>query len=150
MTGVRVLVWGMLLLLLGGCQTFANRVVGAGQILFQGSSSERSISQGIASYNNGDYQAAVVLLQHALEDVMLSKSDKINAYKYLAFTHCISVREKKCQESFERIFAINPNFNLTPAEAGHPVWGPVFRTHQSGVADLARHGGIIHRHILDD
>lgn len=127
MTGVRVLVWGMLLLLLGGCQTFANRVVGAGQILFQGSSSERSISQGIASYNNGDYQAAVVLLQHALEDIMLSKSDKINAYKYLAFTHCISVREKKCQESFERIFAINPNFNLTPAEAGHPVWGPVFR-----------------------
>ena len=127
MTGVRVLVWGMLLLLLGGCQTFANRVVGAGQVLFYGSSSERSISQGIASYNNGDYQVAVVLLQHALEDVMLSKSDKINAYKYLAFTHCISAREKKCQESFERIFAINPNFNLTPAEAGHPVWGSVFR-----------------------
>lgn len=127
MTGARVLVWGMLLLLLGGCQTFANRVVGAGQVLFYGSSSERSISQGIASYNNGDYQVAVVLLQHALEDVMLSKSDKIKAYKYLAFTHCISAREKKCQESFERIFAINSNFNLTPAEAGHPVWGSVFR-----------------------
>lgn len=131
MTGARVLIWGMLLLLLGGCQTFANRLVGAGQVLFQGSSSERSVTQGIASYNNGDYQAAVVLLRHALEDASLSKSDRINAHKYLAFTHCISVREKKCQESFERIFAINPNFNLTPAEAGHPVWGPVFREVQA-------------------
>ncbi|MEQ1813126.1 MAG: TssQ family T6SS-associated lipoprotein [Candidatus Nitrotoga sp.] len=126
MTGARALILGMLLWL-GGCQTFVNRLVGAGQVLFQGSSSERSVAQGIASYNNGDYQAAVVLLRHALEDVTLSKSNKISAHKYLAFTHCISVREKKCRESFERIFAINPDFNLTPAEAGHPVWGAVFR-----------------------
>lgn len=126
MSGMRVLAWGMLLLLLGGCQTLADRVVGAGQILFQGTPSERSLSDGIARYNDGDYQAAVVLLQHTLDDAMLSKRNRITAHKYLAFTHCISAREKKCQESFEHIFAINPNFNLTPAEAGHPVWGPVF------------------------
>lgn len=128
MSGPRFLAWGVLLLsLLSGCQTIANRVVGAGQILFQGSSSERSLSQGIVSYNGGDYQTAVVLLQHALEDATLSKSDRINAHKHLAFTYCVSGREKKCQDSFEHIFAINPDFNLTPAEAGHPVWGPVFR-----------------------
>jgi hypothetical protein len=33
-----------------------------------------------------------------------------------------------CYESFRRALALNPKFELTAAEAGHPVWGPVFRS----------------------
>jgi len=29
---------------------------------------------------------------------------------------------------------LNPSFDLTPAEAGHPVWGPVFRSAKSKVS----------------
>jgi len=124
---MRILGAGVLLLALGGCQTFIDRVVGAGQVLLQGSHAQRSLAKGIASYDEGDYSTAIVLLQHTLEDEMLSRRDRITAYKYLAFSHCISAREKKCQDYFERILDISPAFNLSPAEAGHPVWGPVFR-----------------------
>jgi hypothetical protein len=33
-----------------------------------------------------------------------------------------------CYESFRKALALKPDFELTPAEAGHPVWGPVFRS----------------------
>ena len=68
-----------------------------------------------------------------LQTKLAERDDKVSAYKYLAFIHRVSGREKMCYESFRKALALNPNFELTPAEAGHPVWGPVFRSAKAKV-----------------
>jgi len=93
---------------------------------------EYALNMGIRSYYDGDYEVAVTTLQNLVDNRAATKPEKLIAYKYLAFAHCISPaeskvqREKMCRESFRGAFALNPKFKLTPAEAGHPVWGPIF------------------------
>jgi Tfp pilus assembly protein PilF len=86
------------------------------------------LSKGVESYEEGNYYASVEALNNVLQTKLADKDDKVSAYKYLAFIHCVSGREKMCYESFRRALALNPKFELTAAEAGHPVWGPVFRS----------------------
>ena len=83
---------------------------------------------GIRQYEAGEYDSAVKTLGSSLEHGMLSKTDQSRARKYLAFSHCISSREAQCRTEFRRAFEINPEFALTPAEDGHPIWGPVYRS----------------------
>jgi hypothetical protein len=33
-----------------------------------------------------------------------------------------------CRESFKKALDMDTDFTLTPAEAGHPVWGSVFNS----------------------
>jgi predicted transcriptional regulator len=84
------------------------------------------LNNAISSFEDGNYTSSMTVLQRLVTNAAASKKEKLKAYKYLAFIHCISAREKMCRESFEKAFALDPNFSLTPAEAGHPVWGPVF------------------------
>ena len=90
------------------------------------SKANQSLSAGIAAYNEGKYPDAVKNLHSAL-DQGLSVSDQVKAHKYLAFTHCVSGKERLCREEFRKALDINPNLQLEPAEAEHPMWGPVFR-----------------------
>lgn len=89
---------------------------------------EQKLSGGVKSYEDGDYKASMEALHGALDMGLNSKRDQTAAYKYLAFIHCISGREKQCRDNFKKAFEVDPNFDLEPAEAGHPVWGPVFRS----------------------
>jgi len=82
----------------------------------------------VKSYEDGDYKISMEELQGALDMGLNSKDDQVAAYKYLAFIHCISGHEKQCRDNFKKAFEIDPRFDLKPAEAGHPVWGPVFRS----------------------
>lgn len=79
------------------------------------------------SYEDGDYKFSMEELQRALEMGLSNKNSQMKAHKYLAFIHCISAREKQCRDEFKKALEIDPAFNLEPAEAGHPIWGPVFR-----------------------
>jgi len=83
---------------------------------------------GIRQYESGEFENAVKTLGSSLEHGMLSKADQSRARKYLAFSHCVSAREASCRTEFRRAFEINPEFTLTPAEDGHPIWGPVYRS----------------------
>ncbi|CAB3942533.1 hypothetical protein LMG6001_00385 [Achromobacter insolitus] len=56
-----------------------------------------------------------------------SKAVRIEAYKLQAFSYCVSKYPQLCEDSFARILALDPTFELAPNEAGHPVWGPVFQ-----------------------
>lgn len=104
--------------LLAGC--------GSAPSLFQ-SKGEQDISTGVKKYEDGDYKEAARTLQNAL-DSGLGKPDQVKAHKYLAFIHCVSGRERQCRDEFKKALDINPGFELEPAEAGHPTWGPVFRS----------------------
>jgi hypothetical protein len=85
------------------------------------------LAAGVRQYDAGDYDNAVKSLTASLEHGMLSKVDQSRARKYLAFSHCVSGRELLCHDEFRKAFEINPDFALSTAEDGHPIWGPVYR-----------------------
>ena len=88
---------------------------------------QQQLADGVKQYDAGDYDNAVKNLQSSLEHGLLSKAEQARARKYLAFTHCVSGREILCRDEFRKAFEIYPDFALTPAEDGHPIWGPVYR-----------------------
>ncbi len=108
----------IVLLLLAGCASVAFQPEPKGVPM---------LDEGIKSYKEGRYREAVTDIQGAL-DAGLSKNDQVKAHKFLAFTYCVSRRETLCREEFGKALAIDPEFDLTMAEAGHPMWGSVFRS----------------------
>ena len=86
------------------------------------------LAQGVKQYEAGDYENALKSLSASLDHGLLAKTDQSRARKLLAFMHCVSGREVQCRVEFRKAFEINPDFALTPAEDGHPSWGPVYRT----------------------
>ena len=100
----------------------------AGLDKFAPRKAEQDLSLGIRTYEDGDYKNSARLLQSALSEELLLNSDKVAAHKYLAFIYCAQSREKLCRDEFRKVLALDPKFELTPAEVGHPVWGPVFKS----------------------
>jgi Tfp pilus assembly protein PilF len=88
---------------------------------------QASLAAGVKEYDSGDYPKAESDLNEALAHGLLAKTDQSRARKLLAFIYCTSNREAQCRDEFRKAFEINPEFSLTPAEDGHPVWGPVYR-----------------------
>jgi hypothetical protein len=85
------------------------------------------LKEGIGLYNNGDYANAVTRLNSAPEIwVNGSQASQLEALKYIAFSHCVSSHKTACRKDFERALKLNPDFDLTPGEKGHPIWGPIF------------------------
>jgi hypothetical protein len=98
------------------------------------SRAERDFERGVKSYEDGDYKSAERQLQSALALGLPAFPDQATAHKYLAFIGCASGRQRPCHDEFRKAFEANGNFDLTPAEAGHPVWGPVFRSVKAEMA----------------
>jgi Tfp pilus assembly protein PilF len=92
---------------------------------------DKKLNYGVLSYEEGNYQASITALQGVLETGLSGKPEQVKAYKYLAFIQCVSGREAMCRDYFKKALEIDPNFNLNSAEAGHPIWGPVFRSVKS-------------------
>lgn len=89
---------------------------------------EARLKTGIAQYEEGNYAEAQRLLQASLAEGLPSRTDQARAYKHLAFIYCVTDRTAQCRQEFSNALSADPKFNLTPAEAGHPRWGPVFRS----------------------
>ncbi|HLX24445.1 MAG TPA: TssQ family T6SS-associated lipoprotein [Usitatibacter sp.] len=88
---------------------------------------QNDLANGVKLYDAGDYDGAVKSLTASLDHGLLTKQDQARARKYLAFSHCVSGRDPQCRAEFRKAFEIYPDFALTPAEDGHPIWGPVYR-----------------------
>ena len=86
-----------------------------------------ALATGVKQYDAGEYDNAEKNLLTSLDHGLLPKPDQSRARKLLAFIYCASNREQQCRDEFRKAFEINPEFALTPAEDGHPVWGPVYR-----------------------
>ena len=113
------------MLILAGCNTAPMKSIGE---MFQGGKAEQDLSAGISKYDDGSYNEAARLLQASLDEGLSAKSDQVKAHKYLAFIHCGAGREAQCRSEFRAALKIDPSFELAANEAGHPVWGPVFRS----------------------
>jgi len=92
---------------------------------------EAALAKGLQQYDDGRYTQSARNLQLALEQG-LSKPDRVKAHKYLGFIHCAAGRESLCRDEFRAALDIDPTMQLAPAEAGHPIWGPVFRSVKAG------------------
>lgn len=90
------------------------------------SAARQALAAAIRTYEDGQYAAALKRLKAAIA-LGLTPPDEVAAHKYLAFVHCIARRRTQCRNEFRLAMAIDPAFELGPAEAGHPLWGPVFR-----------------------
>jgi tetratricopeptide (TPR) repeat protein len=117
-------------LALAACQLPDNKPSAAAPQITEDMLRERAqndLAAGVKLYEAGDYDGAVKSLTSSLDHGLLSKQDQSRARKYLAFSHCVSGREPQCRAEFRKAFEIYPDFALTPAEDGHPIWGPVYR-----------------------
>lgn len=88
---------------------------------------QQELTKGIISYENSAYERSANQIQNALTLGLEARKDEAKAHKYLAFMHCVGGRERLCRDEFRKAIGVDPTFNLTAAEVGHPTWGPVFR-----------------------
>ena len=125
----RWLMVGLSALLLTGCNIVSTcDDAGGGIRLFGKDQVEQKLEIAVKEYEDGNYVTSTNALEVVLATKTASRAQKIRANKYMAFISCISSHEKSCREYFKNILEINPDFNLSAAESGHPIWGPIFQS----------------------
>ena len=87
---------------------------------------ERAFINGMRFYEDGQYERAEVMFKRALAEGLRDRNDMAAANKHLAFIACAYSRPAECESAFRAAFTADPNFKLTDAEVGHPLWGPVY------------------------
>ncbi len=88
---------------------------------------EKSLLAGLKAYDDAQYEPAERFFKEALATGLASPRDRAEAHKRLAFIDCAAGRLAECEAEFRRARAADRNFALDKAEAGHPVWGPVYQ-----------------------
>ena len=91
------------------------------------SKAQTYLDAAMKQYEDGEYTEAEKSLQAALYQG-LPPADQVRAHKHLAFIHCAAERKQACRDEFRKALAVDPSMTLAPAEAGHPLWGPVFNS----------------------
>lgn len=88
---------------------------------------ERALYDALRAYDDGQYAVAEAALRRALSGGLRSDRDMATAHKLLAFITCTSDRLPACEAAFRAARAADPRFDLSRSEAGHPIWGPVWK-----------------------
>jgi Tfp pilus assembly protein PilF len=88
---------------------------------------EKALLSGIRAYDDGQYADAEKQLGAAVKAGLASAKDRAAAHKYLAFIYCTSNRQTLCEASFRAARQADPAFVLSRSEAGHPLWGAVYK-----------------------
>ena len=92
-----------------------------------GRPAEKALLDGLKAYDDAQYESAERLFRQALALGLASAKDRAEAHKRRAFIHCAAGRLDLCETEFRVARHADPGFVLGRAEAGHPVWGPVYR-----------------------
>lgn len=96
--------------------------------------SEKLLVDALNLYEEGQFKKAADNFNAALAEGLPFKKDRVVAHKYLAFIDCAAGREAACREQFAAALALDPALELSSAEAGHPLWGPVFKSVKSRIS----------------
>ena len=115
------------LALMAGCATPPPPAPRSGLADLMERPAERALIDGIRAYDDGQYAQAEAALRQALTGGLASGRDRASAHKLLAFITCTSDRVSDCEAAFRAARAADPAFALSRPEAGHPLWGPVYR-----------------------
>ncbi len=88
---------------------------------------EKSLLSGLRAYEDAQYEPAERQFKQALATGLASPKDQAEAHKRLGFIYCTSNRTLECEAEFRAARAADPTFALDKSEAGHPIWGPIYR-----------------------
>jgi len=88
---------------------------------------EKALLAGLRAYEDAQYAEAEKQLQASLRAGLASPKDRAAANKHLAFIYCTSHRVAECETAFKAARRADAQFALNRGEAGHPLWGPVYR-----------------------
>jgi hypothetical protein len=88
---------------------------------------EQLYAEGKDLYEKGDYRNAIRKLSMARDASDDAPSIRQNSLKLLAFSYCVSGQRPQCKAQFTSLLKLAPAFQLSRGEAGHPLWGPVFK-----------------------
>ena len=91
-----------------------------------GAKAEQTLQDGMIKYDSGDYVNSARLLEEAYKEGLKDKALQVRALKHIAFSLCLQEKWRDCRAAFVRIYDVDPEFDLTPAEAGHPSWTRTF------------------------
>lgn len=85
-----------------------------------------ALNEGVAAFQKGEYRRAETKLAESQKLGLRYADEIVRAHKTQAFLYCVTKRTAQCEKSFQAAFEIDSKFDLSRAERGHPVWGPVF------------------------
>jgi hypothetical protein len=88
---------------------------------------ERALLAGMKAYDDAQYDSADRLVREALAVGLVSPRDRAEAHKRLAFIQCAAGRLGECEAEFKLARQADRTFALDKSEAGHPVWGPLYK-----------------------
>lgn len=97
---------------------------------------ESLFRQGLAQYDASRFERALADFNQALASGKLGTANTLNARKHMAFIYCVSHRQLQCREQFQTMLQLDPEFDLAPNEASHPLWGPVWASLKGAAEDL--------------
>jgi len=122
---MRTLLPALLVACVGACATPEPTSVSVAELMQR--PAEHALVAGLRNYEDGAFVAAERDLRDALSKGLRDPRDTAVAYKHLAFIACAFNRLSECEANFRAAFAADPDFRLSAAEIGHPIWGPVYR-----------------------
>jgi tetratricopeptide (TPR) repeat protein len=125
-------VWGPVWRSVKGAADEQRAVAKANGLLASGA--QQMLAQGLKEYEEGKFKQAADTLQNALRSGLPGRTDETIAHKYSAFSYCLTQRRALCRAEFRKIFALDPGFQLLPAENGHPGWASSYRLEKSAAS----------------
>ena len=87
---------------------------------------EQALADALSIYADGQFEEAAARLTPLIGAAELPLSSQVKVLKFMAFCQCALGRPKPCRQHFEQALELDPTFQLTEAEKGHPVWGREF------------------------
>lgn len=87
---------------------------------------DETLQAAQASFASGDYARAIRLLRNSDAVTDSDRRTQVEAHKLMAFSYCVTGRVSMCRSEFEKALRLDPKFDLSNAEKGHPIWGPAF------------------------
>lgn len=115
-----------LVTLLAACDTMPQQQAPVGLTDLSERPAERALMGAMRAYDDADYPAVERQANEAMKLGLRSTRDVATAHKLRAFVYCTSNRLVACEAEFRAARVADPAFVLSKAEAGHPVWGPVY------------------------
>jgi Tfp pilus assembly protein PilF len=115
-----------LVTLLAACDTLPQQQSPVGLTDLSERPAERALMGAMRAYDDADYPAVERQANEAMKLGLRSTRDVATAHKLRAFVYCTSNRLAACEAEFRAARVADPAFVLSKAEAGHPVWGPVY------------------------
>ena len=98
---------------------------------------ERRFADGLAKYNDGNFAEAIKVFKEPSFDRAWPEL-RYRSMKYLAFSYCVSGNGVQCKKTFVDLLKLEPSFDLSSAERGHPLWGPVFQEAKAEASKSAK------------